>query len=46
MAEDSESCTFLDENGRCSIHPFRPGICRLFPLDAIMRTMDSAIFCK
>ena len=25
-------CTFLNENGRCSIHVVRPGICRLFPL--------------
>lgn len=25
-------CSFLDENGRCSIHAFRPGLCRLFPL--------------
>lgn len=28
-------CRFLDENGRCSIHEFRPGICRLFPLGRI-----------
>lgn len=32
MDEKSEKCTFLDENGRCSIHADRPGICRLFPL--------------
>lgn len=32
MAGEKEQCTFLDENGRCSIHPQRPGICRLFPL--------------
>lgn len=25
-------CSFLDEQGRCSIHAFRPGLCRLFPL--------------
>lgn len=25
-------CSFLDESGRCSIHAFRPGLCRLFPL--------------
>lgn len=30
-----ESCTFLDENGRCSIHSLRPGICRIFPLGRI-----------
>lgn len=27
-----EKCFFLDDNGRCSIHEDRPGICRLFPL--------------
>lgn len=30
--ESTKCCSFLDENGRCSIHFFRPGICRLFPL--------------
>ena len=32
MAGAQERCLFLNEQGRCSIHPFRPGICRLFPL--------------
>lgn len=32
MAGAQERCTFLDESGRCSIHTFRPGICRIFPL--------------
>lgn len=32
MAGKEETCTFLDREGRCSIHPFRPGICRMFPL--------------
>lgn len=32
MAGNDEACSFLNEEGRCSIHPFRPGICRLFPL--------------
>ena len=32
MDGEGERCTFLNEEGRCSIHPFRPGICRLFPL--------------
>lgn len=32
MAGENEQCSFLDEKGRCSIHPYRPGICRLFPL--------------
>lgn len=30
--DGSVACGFLDENGRCSVHTFRPGICRLFPL--------------
>lgn len=25
-------CSFLNGEGRCSIHAFRPGMCRLFPL--------------
>lgn len=32
MAGEQEACAFLDSDGRCGIHPFRPGICRLFPL--------------
>lgn len=32
MAGEEERCMFLDDRQRCSIHPFRPGICRLFPL--------------
>ena len=32
LLENREGCTFLDGRGRCSIHAFRPGFCRLFPL--------------
>ena len=32
MREETGGCSFLGEDGRCTIHPFRPGICRLFPL--------------
>lgn len=32
MTGANEACGFLNEKGRCSIHPHRPGICRLFPL--------------
>ncbi len=32
LTGEKEQCTFLNEAGRCSIHPYRPGICRLFPL--------------
>lgn len=32
MAGDKEQCSYLNEEGRCSIHAYRPGVCRLFPL--------------
>lgn len=32
MTGEGDSCVFLDQEGRCSIHGFRPGMCRLFPL--------------
>ncbi|MBQ8519340.1 MAG: YkgJ family cysteine cluster protein [Agathobacter sp.] len=32
QGEGDGHCSFLDEQGRCSIHSFRPGYCRLFPL--------------
>lgn len=32
MDAQTEACGFLDADGRCSIHAYRPGICRLFPL--------------
>ena len=35
MAGEEEACSFLNEEGRCSIHAIRPGICRLFPLGRI-----------
>lgn len=35
MDEKRNCCAFLNEEGRCSIHGFRPGICRLFPLGRI-----------
>lgn len=35
MAGRQESCAFLNEEGRCSIHEIRPGICRIFPLGRI-----------
>ena len=31
-AKKDSPCVFLNEEGRCSIHPFSPGICRIFPL--------------
>lgn len=32
MTGRDEKCIFLNQEGRCSIHPIRPGFCRLFPL--------------
>lgn len=32
MIGEKEVCAFLNEQGRCRIHPLRPGMCRLFPL--------------
>lgn len=32
MTDDTGRCPFLTGEGRCSIHDFRPGFCRLFPL--------------
>lgn len=31
-AQNNAACVFLNSEGRCSIHPHRPGICRIFPL--------------
>ena len=33
--KDMTVCMFLGEDGRCRIHSFRPGICRMFPLARI-----------
>ncbi len=35
MQEESDRCAFLDEKGRCMVHTFRPGFCRMFPLGRI-----------
>lgn len=32
MRDESGACSFLGDDGRCTIHALRPGICRLFPL--------------
>ena len=43
MGED-ERCAFLNEEGRCSIHSLRPGICRIFPLGRIYENGDYRYF--
>ena len=37
MTGRDEQCVFLNKEGRCSIHPIRPGFCRLFPLGRYYR---------
>ena len=32
---EKDRCAFLNREGRCSIHSFRPGFCRMFPLGKI-----------
>ena len=32
MEKGRDCCSFLGSDGRCGIHSFRPGFCRLFPL--------------
>ncbi len=33
--DENGACNLLDKKGRCSIHKYRPGICRMFPLARI-----------
>lgn len=35
MQQGTDCCAFLNEAGRCTIHAFRPGFCRMFPLGRI-----------
>ena len=44
MNGPEEACAFLNEEGRCSIHAIRPGICRLFPLGRIYENGDFKYF--
>lgn len=32
MQDSTDACGFLNREGRCNIHAYRPGLCRLFPL--------------
>ena len=40
----TKGCSFLNEDGRCSIHPWRPSICRLFPLGRYYKNGDFKYF--
>lgn len=44
MAGEEERCACLDGDGRCSIHAYRPGVCRLFPLGRIYENGDFKYF--
>lgn len=44
MSGREESCGFLDGEGRCSIHAYRPGLCRLFPLGRFYENGDFRYF--
>lgn len=44
MDGDKEQCAFLNEEGRCSIHSHRPGLCRVFPLGRIYEESDIKYF--
>ena len=44
MNNEREACCFLNEAGRCSIHEYRPGICRLFPLGRYYEKHDFKYF--
>jgi len=44
MMESPEKCSFLNNKGRCEIHAFRPGICRLFPLGRYYENHDFKYF--
>ncbi len=44
MSSKNDACYFLNEDGRCSIHSFRPGICRLFPLGRFYENQNFKYF--
>lgn len=44
MKNGKEACHFLNDEGRCTIHEFRPGICRLFPLGRFYENGDYKYF--
>lgn len=44
MMEASGSCWFLNPEGRCSIHKYRPGFCRMFPLGRLYENQGFRYF--
>lgn len=35
IREKGQGCVFLSDEGRCTIHRYRPGFCRMFPMGRI-----------
>lgn len=44
LRQNGEGCVFLNEEGRCGIHAFRPGFCRLFPLGRLYENQSFVYF--
>ena len=44
MVGETQQCSFLNTEGRCSIHGQRPNICRLFPLGRVYENDDFKYF--
>lgn len=44
MHASGNACYFLNEEGRCRIHSFRPGLCRLFPMGRLYEDGDLKYF--
>ena len=44
LSRSSGACTFLSSEGRCTIHSFRPGFCRLYPLGRIYENGSFSYF--
>lgn len=44
MYGEKERCSFLNLEDRCSIHEFRPNVCRLFPLGRVYEEDDFKYF--
>ncbi len=44
MEGGQERCSFLNDEERCAIYAYRPGICRIFPLGRIYKNGDFCYF--
>ena len=44
MQDKNKNCSFLNQEGRCTIHSRRPNICRLFPLGRVYKNDDFKYF--